>query len=270
MAAMMILLIWPENIVNPSFQMSFLAVFAIIICHKYLSGKSFLTGVPSLVKYFILLCITSLVASIATGLIIALSFNNFSPYSILANFIAVPLTSFYLMPLVVIFFIAQIFSLETFILILMKPAIEIIINSAKFVTTLPLSKIEIAQLNSISVYSFVVMIIIYFSNHSKAIKYSALALSILILPFVKAEKPLLVSKKDLAIALIDTKLYSYPKKIPSWSKKNYLAFYGKKEIFFTDTIAKNIDNNLPENTNMLIYKNNKKVLFCSDCKRPWR
>lgn len=253
-----ILFIWPENIVSPSFQMSFLAVLSIILCFKSISQVEFLQYQNPVIKYFILLLITSLVASIGTSLIIALSFNNFAPYSILVNFVAVPITGFYLMPLVVAFFIAQIFSLENYVLYLMKPAINFIITSAQAIKLLPGHKVLISQLDSFYVYSFIILIIIYFHAQTKTIRIFALSFSLFCIFFFSLDKPEMIvnEKSRCAVKMIDGKLYSYPKKVPSWLKRNYLNFYGQKTLYYNEKLfflsdIKEIDS------------------FCSDCNRPW-
>ena len=122
-SAFAILIIWPENLINPSFLMSFLAVIAIIATYEILYKKQLFLHYNFIIKYIIFMIITSLVATIATLPIIAINFNNISLYSVLANFIAVPLTSIYLMPCVVLYFFAYLVGLELYVIQIMKPGL---------------------------------------------------------------------------------------------------------------------------------------------------
>jgi competence protein ComEC len=104
-AALFVMVLWPEAVVGPSFQMSFAAVIAIIALHGSAPVRAFLApreeGWP-------MRQLRNLVMLIATGVVIELAlmpiglfhFHRAGVYGALANVIAIPLTTFISMPLI--------------------------------------------------------------------------------------------------------------------------------------------------------------------------
>jgi len=102
--ALVVLLLWPEALMGPSFQMSFAAVTAIVALHESKRvrgwferreegwGWRFARGVGSLL-------LTGLVVEIALTPIALFHFHKSGVYGALANIVAIPLTTFVIMPL---------------------------------------------------------------------------------------------------------------------------------------------------------------------------
>ena len=102
--ALVVLLLWPEALMGPSFQMSFAAVTAIVALHESRRvrgwferreegwGWRLVRGVGSLL-------LTGLVVEIALTPIALFHFHKSGVYGALANIIAIPLTTFVIMPL---------------------------------------------------------------------------------------------------------------------------------------------------------------------------
>lgn len=104
-AAIFILLLWPESLVGPSFQMSFAAVIAIVALHTSRPAKSFLRPreegtLTWLGRRALMLLLTGLVIEIALMPIVLFHFHRAGVYGALANVIAIPLTTFISMPLI--------------------------------------------------------------------------------------------------------------------------------------------------------------------------
>ena len=104
-AAVAVLLIWPESLVGPSFQMSFSAVIAIVALHNAAPVKRFLA--PREESWFartgrrtIMLLVTGFVIEIALMPIVLFHFHRAGVYGALANVIAIPLVTFLSMPLI--------------------------------------------------------------------------------------------------------------------------------------------------------------------------
>ncbi len=105
MAAIFVLLLWPESVVGPSFQMSFAAVLAIVALHSTRGVQAFLsprdqgwwhrTG-----RQVAMLFITGLVIEIALMPIVLFHFHRAGVYGALANVVAIPLVTFISMPLI--------------------------------------------------------------------------------------------------------------------------------------------------------------------------
>ncbi len=103
--AMIVMLFWPEALLGPSFQMSFAAVIAIIAFHSAAPVRSFLARddhgpVARLLRGPVLLLATGVVIEMALMPIGLFHFHRAGVYGALANVIAIPLTTFVIMPLV--------------------------------------------------------------------------------------------------------------------------------------------------------------------------
>lgn len=103
LAGSAVLLIQPEALLGPSFQMSFAAVLALIAAWEavrgtWLSPRRDRTFLARAGYGIVALAFTSLVASAATAPFGAFHFQRIQLYGIAANAIAVPLTSVWVMP----------------------------------------------------------------------------------------------------------------------------------------------------------------------------
>jgi competence protein ComEC len=140
-AASIILIFSPENIVHPSFQMSFAAVMALVACFEIFTKLKFdfseFNLIQKILFYLLSLSFASLVAGLATTPFALYHFGQSANYSILANLLAVPITSFWLMPCVVLAFILYPLHLEYFPLHAMKYGIKLMLEIAHYVANLP-------------------------------------------------------------------------------------------------------------------------------------
>lgn len=104
-AACLVLLLWPEAIVGPSFQLSFAAVIAIIALHGAAPMKRYLAPRD---EGMMARGLRALVALLATGLVIEWAlipiglyhFHRAGIYGAFANVVAIPLTTILTMPLI--------------------------------------------------------------------------------------------------------------------------------------------------------------------------
>lgn len=107
LAAIFVLLLWPETLVGPSFQMSFSAVIAIVALHSSAPIKRFLAvreegWIMRIGRGAAMLLLTGLVIEIALMPIVMFHFHRAGIYGALANVIAIPLVTFISMPLIAI------------------------------------------------------------------------------------------------------------------------------------------------------------------------
>jgi len=104
-AAVFVLLLWPESLVGPSFQMSFAAVIAIIALHGAAPVRAFLAPreegwIVRVGRQGAMLLATGLVIEIALMPVVLFHFHRMGGYGAFANVIAIPLTTFVSMPLI--------------------------------------------------------------------------------------------------------------------------------------------------------------------------
>ena len=95
-AALVLLLMEPESLVEPGFQMSFGATVALILVYRPWAAVQ--RYVPGLLKPVAMLVISSLAAGLASAPIAAAHFNRMPEYGLLANFLAVPVMGTAVMP----------------------------------------------------------------------------------------------------------------------------------------------------------------------------
>jgi competence protein ComEC len=106
-AALLVLVLAPEAVVHPSFQMSFAATLALIATYAHglpllragadssLGARAALWGVNETTS----LIIASLVAGLATTPYAAYHFHRLAPYGVLSNLLAMPIVSAWVMPM---------------------------------------------------------------------------------------------------------------------------------------------------------------------------
>jgi competence protein ComEC len=102
--AMVVLLFWPEALVGPSFQLSFAAVVAIIAFHEHPRIRAFAAKreEPVVARWgreLLLLLATGFLIEAALAPIAAYHFHRAGLYGAVANVLAIPLTTFVIMPL---------------------------------------------------------------------------------------------------------------------------------------------------------------------------
>lgn len=103
-AGALIVLIWrPESLAGPSFQLSFAAVTAIIALHESRPMRTFLarreeSWLVRLGRNIMGLLVTGLVVEVALAPIALFHFHKAGLYGALANVVAIPLTTFVIMP----------------------------------------------------------------------------------------------------------------------------------------------------------------------------
>jgi competence protein ComEC len=104
-AALLVMLLWPEAVVGPSFQMSFAAVIAIVALHGSAPIRTFLAPreEPWWQRWgrrLAMLVLTGVVIELALMPIGLFHFHRSGAYGALANVVGIPLTTFVSMPLI--------------------------------------------------------------------------------------------------------------------------------------------------------------------------
>ncbi len=106
-AALIVLVLAPEAVVHPSFQMSFAATLALVAGYERgipwaragadssLGARAALWGVREILS----LIVASLLAGLATTPYAAYHFHRMAPYGVLANLLAMPIVSGWVMPM---------------------------------------------------------------------------------------------------------------------------------------------------------------------------
>lgn len=143
LAALVILLIWPQMLLHPAFQLSFGAVLGLISVHDWTRrhGWRLFPGREgwywSVARHMTELAGMSFVATVATLPSCLYHFQEAGIYSMLANTLAIPLTSFWLMPVCVFVMLLWPFGLAEWPLRLLKPGVGLLIWISQNIADLP-------------------------------------------------------------------------------------------------------------------------------------
>jgi len=143
-AALVVLLIAPETLVHPSFQMSFAATLALIAAYQHslrlpmradtsAGARAALWGVREICG----LALVSLVAGLATTLYAAFHFHRLAPYGLLANLATMPVFSIWIMPAGLGGVLLMPFGFDAPLWRLMGSGVDWMIAAAMWVAALP-------------------------------------------------------------------------------------------------------------------------------------
>ena len=148
--AAIIILIWtPHEVMGPSFQMSFAATAALIAAYQVFSerrAKSLETRTPDqrLISraarlgwtFFVGLALTSLIAGAATSIYSAYHFNRIAPLGLFANLAAMPAVSLIVMPMALLSVLLMPLGLDGLPLYLMGQGVGMMLGAADYFAAL--------------------------------------------------------------------------------------------------------------------------------------
>jgi len=145
LAALAVMLLAPEAVVHPSFQMSFAATLALIAAYERglpwaIAGADTSAGARIALwggREIAALILASLVAGLATTPYAAYHFHRLAPYGVLANLLAMPVISVWVMPVGILALVALPFGYDAPLWWLMGLGVDWMIAVALFVASLP-------------------------------------------------------------------------------------------------------------------------------------
>jgi competence protein ComEC len=143
LAALVILVLFPESLMDVSFQMSFAAVVALVAAYELVRDRAQHGGSGrrgpwlAVLLFFGGIVLSTLVASLAVAPFAAYHFHKSQQYAVLANLIAIPLCNIVVMPAALATLIALPLGLEWAPLQIMGWGIEGMVWCAQAVAALP-------------------------------------------------------------------------------------------------------------------------------------
>jgi competence protein ComEC len=136
MAALLILLIRPEVLPEPGFQMSFAATTALVAVFTIVRRLNVMGRWPKWLSGALTVVLSSAVAGIATGPVAAAHFNRIADLGLIANVISVPVMGAVVMPSAVLAAVLTPFGLQWIPLMIMDPAIRWVLFVADTVASI--------------------------------------------------------------------------------------------------------------------------------------
>ena len=146
LAALAILIVAPESLFEPSFEMSFAAVIGLVALYEWLAArrKWSLHDVSPLWRgahwggaLMLGTAVTTLVAGTAVAPFAVYHFHRMTHFGVIANMIAAPLVSLTIMPMALLSLIAMPFGLEAWPLQIMGWGIAFMVRTAQTVAAWP-------------------------------------------------------------------------------------------------------------------------------------
>jgi competence protein ComEC len=162
LAALAILLVWPESLFDPGFQMSFAAVVALVSAYEWVRGRE--EDIPARSPRTVLrtgllflggIVLSTLVASLAVAPLGIYHFHNTQQFAILANLLAIPICNLLVMPAALAALVALPFGLEAGPLWAMGLGIDAMVWCAEAVAALAGA---VGRVPAIPTYSFLLML----------------------------------------------------------------------------------------------------------------
>jgi competence protein ComEC len=146
-AAFGVLVLQPEAVLTPSFQMSFAATLALVALYERYIPLMAIPPVPGsgafayfgerALRWLVLGIATSMLAGLATAAYVAFHFHRVAPYSVLANLLAMPLISFVIMPFGLLAMLLLPFGYDVYFWKVMGAGIDGMLTIAHWVAALP-------------------------------------------------------------------------------------------------------------------------------------
>lgn len=260
----------PDFLFSPGFQMSFAAVIGLVSGFRFLKSCGYkLYTENKFAKPFVYLggvMIGSVIAEICITPFIIYHFNNYSPYGLLANLIAMPLTTFIIVPLGMVSYFLIPFNLDFITLKLMGYAIDVLLWVAQTVAFIPGSNHVVMSPSNVAM-GLIIFGGLWFWLWSRKWRYFGIPIFIIgvVLAFFKPIPDLILNEKKV-FGVLDGKgnLY-FSQKLRSeyikdiWLKKTGNTRY-KLLNDFPDNDLKKISCN---NHYCLITKYDKKVYLAT-------
>lgn len=237
LAGFCILLFMPEYVLHPSFQLSFIAVLCLISGYELYINTDFLAKYRGnlfgkMLVYLLANIYTTLLASLSTAPFIIFHFYQIANYSVVMNIVAVPLMTFWIMPLSIASIILLPFGLDFYVLKLAGYGIDLIIESASFVASLPHAVINLGYISGSSLLVFTIgFCLVCFWQTS--LRYAGfLIISCSIFMATNSVKPDIIIDYKLGIISVkkEDHILIYAQKNPSSFNINYWQNWYNKEV----------------------------------------
>jgi competence protein ComEC len=136
LAATVLLVLRPEAIVEPGFQMSFAAVAALVAVAEWQAARPHVAR-GALGRYLRAIAMTSLVGSLATLPYALFHFGRATHYAVLGNLIAMPVMGFWVMPAAALSVMLMPLGLDGPALLLLGKGIDVMLALGGWVAGLP-------------------------------------------------------------------------------------------------------------------------------------
>jgi len=245
-AALLILALRPESLLDVSFQMSFAAATALIAVYERLRGFSPLRGFGAeisgaagigaragagLMRYAGGIGLTTMIAGMAVAPIAAFHFQTYTSYSLIGNIAAMPVVGLWVMPAALVSLLALPFGLAELPLRVMGAGIEVVLTVARAVAAMP-GAVQPIQAFPIAALNLIVLGALWFAIWRGRWRYAGLAvLGAGVALTSLANKPDVLIDRDgkvIAVRAESGQLAAIPGRAGNYSLEKWLAADGDR------------------------------------------
>jgi len=244
-AAIVILALKPESLLNISFQMSFAAATALIAVYERLRGVRLLRrandGIGAvasaqragggLLRYAGGICMTTMVAGLAVAPIAAFHFHTYTSYSLIGNLLAMPVVGLWVMPAGLAALLAMPFGLEAGPLWTQGAGIDLVLTIARDVAALPgaMRPVDAFPVAALALIALGALWLALWRGRWRYAGLAALGAGLVMTVF--GDKPDILVDRDgrvVAVRAADGRLAATPGRAGNYSLEKWLAADGDR------------------------------------------
>ncbi|RZB13114.1 ComEC family competence protein [Ehrlichia minasensis] len=224
-ASFIILLFSPESLLSPSFQMSFAAVLALIASRNIFFR---LVVINNILQYFLSIILSSLIAGLATLPYVIYHFNYFSIAGVFANLLAIPVTTFLIMPLGLLYIILGVVNLEYCVSWMVESAVGLLMYIVQYISGMKKLVLLFHAFSSISILivTFGFLFLCLWKGNLRFCGLMLIACGFFIgLNYVTPD--IMINQHNIVVKELDGKLYATNQKAHltnfinlTWAKQN--------------------------------------------------
>ena len=220
LAALVILVIRPESLFSPGFQMSFAAVTALIVAYEInlryapfskLRDQFAFVGWFKPLYYLIGIWFTSLIATLATAPFAIYHFQQISYMGPIGNMLAIPVFTFLVMPFAVLSLCLMPFGLEGVSLYLLSTSIDMLLATAHWTSSFEPSLLRIGAIHprALVLFCLASLLALFAGKRLKLFSFVLFALAFITAKPAQRPDIYVNSKGDvMAVRGMDEKLYA--------------------------------------------------------------
>ena len=236
-AALILMAIYPEAVFGASFQMSFLAVLALVALYeqswlrlKWRNSDGQLMVLRVVGLYLAGLVVTDIIAGGATSLFAAYHFNRLPTYSAITNLAAVPLTGLWIMPSAILALVLMPFGADGIALRVMGEGVGLLNDLARTIAHWPGAQFHVPPMAT-PIMALAALGIVFVSIWRGPRRWLgfALVLPAMMQPFLSAPPDLLIDQTGSVFAVTDSsgRLVNRPGRSGRFVRDAWTERYGK-------------------------------------------
>ena len=213
-AAFVVLLLFPESLFSASFHLSFAAVVGLVVFYNWLrpywsAWRSEGRVLRVVGLYFIGICLTTIVATLATAPFTLFHFNQMATYGLVGNVLAMPVLAFFVMPFILLALLLMPFGLDRFLFFIAGQGGGLLLKVAHFVSEIEGAVFRVAAFNPWSVVCFVLgaLCVVILRGRLKLLCLPFFLLFFSFISFVNQYDTFVFSKSGLISFAHEDKLY---------------------------------------------------------------